>query len=37
MKTAMQDLKLDQLSVLYPGMQTYSPTDTVVAMRINGL
>jgi len=37
MKTAMQDLKLDQLSVLYPGTQTYSLADNVVVMPISSL
>jgi predicted AAA+ superfamily ATPase len=35
MKTAIQDLKLDELSVLYPGTQTYSLADNVVVMPIN--
>jgi predicted AAA+ superfamily ATPase len=37
MKTAMQDLKLDQLSVLYPGTQTYVLADNVVVMPISSL
>jgi hypothetical protein len=37
MKTAMQDLKLDQLSVLYPGTQTYLLADNVVVMPISSL
>ncbi len=35
MKTAIKDLKLDELSVLYPGTQTYSLADNVVVMPIN--
>ncbi len=37
MKTAMQDLKLDHLSVLYPGTQTYSLGDNVVVIPISRL
>ncbi len=37
MKTAMQDLRLDQLSVLYPGTQTYLLADNVVVMPISSL
>ncbi len=37
MKTAMQDLKLDQLAVLYPGTQTYSLADRVVVMPVSSL
>jgi hypothetical protein len=37
MKTAMQDLKLDQLSILYPGTQTYSLAESVVVTPISSL
>ena len=37
MKTAMQDLKMDQLSVLYPGTQTYLLADNVVVVPISSL
>lgn len=37
MKTAIQDLKLDQLTVIYPGAQTYSLAENVVVKPISGL
>lgn len=37
MKTATQDLRLDQLSVLYPGTLTHSLADDVVVMPISRL
>jgi predicted AAA+ superfamily ATPase len=37
MKTAIQDLKLEQLTVLYPGMQTYSLADNVLVTPFSSL
>ena len=37
MKTAIRDLKLDQLSVLYSGTQSYSLAESVAVVPISSL